>query len=208
LETLCRLRCACDHCAGTAVTENTTLREIFLKVRDEMIDFGVDVSSASVTLGVALDQSEIAAIANLYHRVRDAATEVRPTGNGQHEYHIYVIHGLPREVVESTLAHEIMHIFLVEHQFPRRISPMVVEGLAEYASYMYITHDKGQLKGDEEYRVDQIKNNEELICGTGFVACDDAVKLTGSFMEVLKHVKRTRWFPHIDGDVSNVRMAV
>ncbi len=77
---------------------------------------------------------------------------------------IYVLNGLPSILLESVIAHELMHAWLYDTT-PNRHSSNITEGSCNYISYLYLLENKVSQSGDF---IRKLENNPDPVYGGGF----------------------------------------
>lgn len=130
----------CDYCIARAVTSTTQVEGASRRVRTALAARGV-VIDQRVHLELrtidAIRRSVPTASPSLQGLTRYAAdTQGRVVGR----QYVTIRSGLPLVDFEACLAHELVHLALLEHQ-AAPIPDLLDEGMAEYVCYRYLLDD-------------------------------------------------------------------
>jgi hypothetical protein len=91
--------------------------------------------------------------------------EVKTLDGGKSFSHtVYILSGIPAKYAESTIAHELMHIWIGEN-IEHKLSLKFLEGSCNYISYTYL---KSDYSSDAKDIIKQLENNPDAIYGDGF----------------------------------------
>ena len=85
-------------------------------------------------------------------------------GKKSFEHTIFILNGIPAKYAESTIAHELMHVWINEN-VDHKLAPQLEEGSCNYVSYTYL---KSDYTDDAKDIIKQLKNNPDKIYGDGF----------------------------------------
>ena len=105
---------------------------------------------------------------------------------------ILILHGMPRMLFCSVLAHELTHAYLKLGDFEMTLQ--IEEGLCQLMSYLYLKSQQGSIHSTAEqekervYHMNKIFEDESVLYGEGFRMCFDAYTKYG-LKNVLNHVK-------------------
>ena len=77
---------------------------------------------------------------------------------------VYILNGIPPKYAESTIAHELMHIWINEN-IEQKLSSQLEEGSCNYISYTYL---KSDYSDDAKEIIKQLKGNPDRIYGDGY----------------------------------------
>ncbi len=92
-------------------------------------------------------------------------TNIETSGSMKTFQHtIYVLNNIPPKYVESTIAHELMHIWISEN-IKHKLSSQLEEGSCNYISYTYL---KSDYSSDAKDILKQLQNNPDKIYGDGY----------------------------------------
>ena len=92
-------------------------------------------------------------------------TEVETVDNKKTFNHtIYILSGIPAKYAESTIAHELMHVWIGEN-IEHKLSMPLLEGSCNYISYTYL---KSDYSSDAKDIIKQLENIPDTIYGDGF----------------------------------------
>lgn len=113
---------------------------------------------------------------------------------------ILILHGLPRLLTGTILAHEMMHAWLRLNGYPA-FRPDVEEGICQVVAYMWLTSQKASISGQTtttkkllEFVKYQIESEKSQAYGNGFRAGNRAV-LKHGLQKTLYHMRLTGSFP-------------
>jgi hypothetical protein len=96
-----------------------------------------------------------------------------------------VLRDLPLLKFGTTVAHEVMHAYLVQQKYPK-LEPALTEGLCQLTAYAWVRREEGILATAEQRRIDE---NPDPIYGDGFRQVKRAVERDGVKI-TLSHVRR------------------
>ena len=147
-------RDVCNICQGTAVTDEGTAAAIAERIRGRMEAWGLRFDYGEIPLQLV----EQATLDRLYGRAmgaHDGKINGLTTkkwlrdqqGNiSRREVSIAMLYGLPLEVYEKTIAHELMHAWMFLDQQPDH-APALEEGACNLAAYYILQENDSALAG-------------------------------------------------------------
>jgi hypothetical protein len=94
---------------------------------------------------------------------------------GSTVHDLRVMRDLPLLKFGTTVAHEVMHAYLVQQKYPR-MEPALTEGLCQLTAYAWVRREDGILAAAEQRRIDE---NPDPIYGDGFRQVKQAVERNG-----------------------------
>lgn len=147
-------RDVCNICWGTAVTDNDAAAAAAERIRGRMeawglrFDYGeipvqlVDQATLNKQFGRSMGAHE-GSISGLTTKkwMRDRQGTIT-----SREVSILMLHGLPMEVYEKTIAHELMHAWMFLDKQPEH-SPALEEGVCNLAAYYVLQENQSKLAG-------------------------------------------------------------
>jgi uncharacterized lipoprotein YehR (DUF1307 family) len=115
-------------------------------------------------------------------------TKVETLGSQKTFNHtIYVLSKIPREYLESTIAHELMHVWVsenIDHSLTRQLE----EGSCNYVSYTFL---KAENSTNARDLIKQLKENPDKIYGDGYRKVYDRFK-GENFNDFLEYLKKNK----------------
>lgn len=164
-------RNVCSICYKTAVSDQNTIKYLLSKVKSKLVSMGLNFGSAPINIK-GVDRNE------LKNNDPDFNTETRGYCNSQvrtetlngriikkvSSHQILVLKGIPEILMESIIAHELMHAWMndnTSNSQPARIR----EGSCNFISYLYL--NSRPPSQTEEY-IRQLEENPDPVYGEGF----------------------------------------
>jgi hypothetical protein len=142
-------RDVCNLCHGTAVTDQATADAAMERVRGRMAAWGLHFEYGDIPIKL-VDQSTLNKLygrsAMLHDGKINGLTTKRWTKDEvgrvlSREVNISMLRGLPLEVYEKTMAHELMHAWMFLDRQPEHAAPLE-EGVCNLAAY-YMLQESG-----------------------------------------------------------------
>lgn len=171
-------RHVCGQCASRAVADPAGVRVLMDSVKQMLATHGITVDRELELVTIDKHQmldvnSELGQEAWAY---TDFKQRVSWFGLWKSEtIRIYVLSKMPRVILRSVLAHELMHVWLFTHA-PLDMDPTLCEGSCEYAGRLV-------LSGLKDPYVDFLNESQEtsddLVYGVGFRSVRDYVQRHG-----------------------------
>lgn len=191
-------RNVCNLCQATAVVDNLVAASVEAKVRAQMNAWGMGFDYGAIPVRL-VDQDTLE---RLFNHGRESSegklnglTTKRWTKDGRgkvvsREVTIDILYGLPMEVYEKTIAHELMHAWMfLDHQ-PEH-SPALEEGTCNLVSYYWLQQDHGPLAGVLR---DGMYKNTNPVYGAGLRRAITYVQ-GHQFTGMVKMLRSSRDFP-------------
>ncbi|PKL83829.1 MAG: hypothetical protein CVV24_02870 [Ignavibacteriae bacterium HGW-Ignavibacteriae-3] len=161
----------CNVCFRLAVFEQYKFKQLLSSVSSRLASFGIYLDMKKVSIS-GVDKiflmNKFKGSGDLGQGYCDSQTKTQYENNkliNTSTFHmIYVLNGVPEIVVASTIAHELMHAWIVENAKENH-SEEIIEGSCNYVSYLYLKSI------NDPSRNDQIKNlekNPDPVYGDGF----------------------------------------
>ncbi len=180
-------RNVCNLCLEKAVFEEDVdkiIREVTVALKKKGIL--IDMSDVPVNL---VDKSTLNRLSGTSASVREMGfcrcQEVSVIGRKVRQMNtIYVLYGLPRRVFESTLAHEMMHVWM-NRNAEKRPKPRLAEGAANYAAYLVLSSSSDKMS---QMLIKNMREDSDPIYGNGFRSVDKYIKRKGlaSFLQYVR----------------------
>lgn len=193
-------RVICRGCHKTAVLRDREGQAVVARVRDRLAGWGVDLGAAAVPVKF-IDRLALARMlkggphASVKRVSGFAHMATRSQGRvvvGK-EATVFLLAGMPLEVLEATAAHELMHVWNFfsgpAHAFA------LEEGSCNYMSYRIHLEHPEPMRG---YYLDCLMNDPHPAYGDGFRKVKKYVDRHG-FEKLLAMLRRSRDFPLLDG---------
>jgi len=170
-------RYQCSSCYGLGVRSPSDLHRIYLEVMGYLHSMNIKGFPQHVPVSM-LDLSAMKRVSRSHSDNPKGLTKthIRKTGAQRALTHeIFVLYGLPRIEFKGVLAHELMHVWLHEHNI--KLSSAQTEGLCNLATFFVYSQERSILA---KYLLDAMKKNPDPIYGQGY-------------RSMLAHVKSRGW---------------
>ncbi len=158
----------CGICSPTSITNLVEARSLMSEVAQHMQRFGLGVDPNQIEFHLV----GVKKLQKLARKRSDSVTgftdcEARKSlfGRTQHQsIKVYLLNGMPRTQMVSTLAHELTHVWLFV-QGRLRHDKALAEGSCNYASYLVLQN----MGGDEAaYIIHNMERDKDRIYGGGY----------------------------------------
>lgn len=182
----------CMICKNSAVNGYFSVKSLFNKVVRKLSDYGLHIDVSSVTIKAA-DRNELrdAAGKNYMQNMKGyCSTIVNEITSGsktaiKREHTIYILDGVPSDYIESTIAHEVMHVWIsqntnIDHSLE------LEEGSSNFISYIYLKNNRSNSNA-----VQLILDDPDPIYGGGFRKVKSKFDLR-PLTDLLKYLKENR----------------
>jgi LIM domain/Protein DA1 len=157
----------CNICTNKKLNSIYEFNRSLNKVISRLNNYGLTFNKSSIELKT-VDLNELQNISgNRYSKSIQGFTHTRIEKIGSKttfEHTVYVLNGIPEKNVESTMAHELMHIWISEN-LDHKLSRQFEEGSCNYISYTYL---KSDYSDDAEAIIKQLEDNPDKVYGDGF----------------------------------------
>lgn len=161
----------CNICFENAVTSEALYRSLLTNVMNRLRGFGLKLEAVDVNIqGVNRDQLKQIAGSAYSDNMRGfskIATETTRRGNyetSKSEYSVFVLNMIPYEYIETTIAHELMHIWLFQNTHNEHEAELE-EGSCNYVAYLFAKTLNTKTAQDI---VKQLENEPDPVYGDGF----------------------------------------
>jgi hypothetical protein len=162
-------RSICNLCFPEAVLDQGRFSGLLEKVRIKLVDFGISLSTAQVSIkGVSLYELKNAAGNNFSENIKGFCETNITTTNGKgtkYSHKIFVLNGLPVINIESIIAHELMHAWLAQNTKDNQ-SKSITEGSCNFISYLYLKKQNSDVRALQ--LIDGIEKDPSSVYGAGF----------------------------------------
>lgn len=138
----------CMTCKNSAVNGYFSIKSLFNKVARKLSEYGLNIDVSSITIKAA-DRNELKSAAgkNYMQNMKGyCSTVVKEITDGsktiiERKHTIFILDGVPSDYIESTIAHEIMHVWIsqntnIDHSLE------LEEGSCNYISYIYLKNNR------------------------------------------------------------------
>ena len=160
-------RVVCRLCSRRAIDRDDEARALLRSVAASLRDFGIDVDVGAVRLHL-IDRRELMRRAGGGRKDFQGFTsfqqEARRGSPGAATIDVWLLWGLPREEAVSTLAHELMHVWLTFRDRDQK-NGALSEGSCNYAAYLVLGNESGPLSA---YIVEAMMEDDDPAYGKGF----------------------------------------
>ncbi len=187
-------RYLCTQCAASAVYEVREARELIEIVQTELKTAGIDIDKkfrlSFVSLQELNTKFEDYQVDHLGVTLYEKSEMLGGLFSSK-KFEIRVLYGLPKSLLRSVLAHELMHVWLFAHS-PQPQDQQMCEGTCQYAAYLVLQNDQSD---DGRYFLDYLKRQDDEIYGEGFQKAFGYVENVGlnAWLEYLKNNKEAPW---------------
>ena len=164
-------RSLCNLCYNDAVPSNSVFDFLLTKVSNELRSMGINLPQNKIKIK-AVDRSGLkdAAKSNYTERLKgfcnientEQTFGIKKIKNFSAT--IYVLNKIPADYVESTIAHELMHVWIDQNTSKNHTSELV-EGSCNFISYKYLSNKNSKNKKDI---ITALQNDPNPIYGGGF----------------------------------------
>lgn len=187
-------RIICTDCNASAVHEIREAREMAKKIQNELKATGIEIKQDFTLTFVSMQELNSNLEEFLVDHLGVTLYEKSEMLGGlfsSKKYKIKVLYGLPRSLLLSVLAHELMHVWLFANS-PQPQDQQMCEGTCQYAAYLVLQKDETD---DGRYFLDYLVNQEDKIYGQGFQKVFGYVNNVGlnAWLDYLKHNKDAPW---------------
>ncbi|UCH83581.1 MAG: hypothetical protein JSW50_14185 [Candidatus Latescibacterota bacterium] len=158
----------CSDCAPATVNSVRQARQLMAKVAGYLDDFGIEVDRAKIRLRL-VDRNELKRIASAHTETTKGFTDYHVTKNlfgrvKSQTIDVYILNGLHRTQMISTLAHELTHVWQFERgRFEQ--DPVLSEGSCNFAAYLVLRRIGGV---EAEFLIEGMLRDSDPIYGEGF----------------------------------------
>jgi len=158
----------CGLCARSTVTSVKEARELMVDVAGYLDDFGIRVDAKKIRLRL-VDQHELKTVASAHTNDTKGFTDYYVKKNlfgrvRAETIDVYILRGMHRVQMISTLAHELTHVWQFERGRLKQ-DPGLSEGSCNFAAYLVLRKVGGV---EAEYVIDGMIKDNDPIYGDGF----------------------------------------
>jgi len=157
----------CNICESKKLNSVGEYKRSLNQVINRLNNYGLRFNTSTIQLKV-VDLMKLQRVSgNRYSKhIRGFTyTDIKTLGSKKTFKHtVYVLNGIPPKFAESTIAHELMHIWISEN-IEHKLSSQLEEGSCNYISYTYL---KSDYSDDAKEIIKQLKSNPDRIYGDGY----------------------------------------
>ncbi len=140
-------RSLCNLCLNDAVKSESTYGFLLRKVAGKLRGFGVNIDMGSVSVN-SVDRIGLKTTAGSgyteqirgFCNIATKTSELNGIRETSSKYDIYVLNRIPSIYVESTLAHELMHVWFAQNTKNDQTDELT-EGSCHFISYLYLLQE-------------------------------------------------------------------
>ncbi len=183
-------RHVCGLCLKGAINDQSDASRLMTSVSRTLDRFGINTDPANITLQL-VDKNRMSELSpNNSNRQAGLTKFESSTISGKivsKKFYVYILRGMPELVCNSTLVHELMHVWLYDHA-PIEMDPALTEGSCNYASYLYLQNDRSQMA---DYILKNMEEDADLFYGEGYRRIRKYINRVGiqAWLEFLKSNK-------------------
>ena len=180
----------CNVCFKYKISSKSEYQNSLSKIAHRLNNYGMTFNLKTVNLE-SVNLKELQEIsANMYsNNIKGYTyTQIESIGSRRRFQHtIYVLNNIPLEYIESTIAHELMHVWMSEN-LNHKLSSQLEEGSCNYISYTYLKAESSNTARDI---IKQLYENPDNIYGDGYRKVYDRFK-GESFNDFLEYLKKNK----------------
>ncbi|MDA3861056.1 MAG: protein DA1 [Melioribacteraceae bacterium] len=157
----------CNICNNKKLNFYKGYKQSFNQVVSRLNNYGLRFDESTIKLKI-VDLNKLQKISGIRYskNIRGFTyTNIKTIGtNKTFEHTVYVLNGIPPKYAESTIAHELMHVWISEN-IEHKLDQHLEEGSCNYISYTYL---KSDYSDDAKEIVRQLHSNPDKIYGDGY----------------------------------------
>lgn len=190
-------RNVCGLCYQGQIASDREALPLISSVRDRLNQWGLEVPEAAAPV-ILVDRNTLRKL------LRRTGHPGGPTVNGftsvltekqggkitKREMAVYILHGMPRELFEGTVAHELTHVWVNLHN-GRKLDPAFEEGSCNYMKYLIHKESTSDLA---PYALKSMQQDRDPAYGQGFRRAKAYVDRNG-LPALLTYLARSTGFP-------------
>lgn len=190
-------RNVCGFCYRGQISGDREARPLITRVRDRLGEWGMDLPEDAAPV-ILVDRNTLR---KLLRRTGHAAgpnvngfTSVLTEKQGnkiiKREMAVYILHGMPQELFEGTVAHELTHVWINLNN-GRKLDPAFEEGSCNYMKYLI---HKASVSDLAPYAIKSMQQDRDPHYGQGFRRAKAYVERHG-LPALLTYLARSTSFP-------------
>ncbi len=183
-------RNVCNICKNKKLNSAWQYELSLNKVISRLNNYGLLFNKETIKLKV-VDLTELQRVSKNKHSKNIKGfsyTNIEVLGSKKTFQHtVYVLSGIPSKYAESTIAHELMHVWISEN-IKHKLAKQLEEGSCNYISYTYL---KSDYSDDAKDIIKQLHNNPDKIYGDGYRKVYDRFR-GRNFNLFLNYLKKNR----------------
>lgn len=162
----------CNICYATAVFDQKQFEKLLVKVSGQLTSIGIKFNLKNIQI-VGVDRNV------LRNKAKNYTERTQGYCNSEKfnryidkrivdqtiSHTIYVLSGVPSLVIESTIAHELMHSWIFENT-KNNLSDKINEGSCNYVSYLYL---RSLNQDSAEDLIKKLETDSDINYGKGFL---------------------------------------
>ena len=187
----------CGICYSSRVPSDREARPLIARVRERMRVWGLDVPEEAAPVKL-VDRTA------LHNLLRRSGHPAGPKVNGftsvliekqgnqviKREMAVYILFGMPRELFEGTVAHELTHVWVNLHN-GRKLDPAFEEGSCNYMKYLI---HQGSESALAPHAIKSMEQDPDPAYGQGFRRASKYVERNG-LPALLANLAKSTGFP-------------
>ena len=165
-------RHVCNICYATAVFDQEQIEKLLIKVSGQLTSIGIKCNLKNIKIA-GVDRNVLRNEAKNYTEKTQGYCHSESLNkyindkmvNQTINHTIYVLSGMSSLVLESTIAHELMHSWIYENT-KKNLSDKINEGSCNYVSYLYLRSLNNNLAAD---LIKILETDPDINYGKGFL---------------------------------------
>jgi len=187
-------RIVCGICARNAINDIKRAEHIMEDLQASLAGYGIETRDEDIPLSL-VGRNSMPELAQGFHAdpLGFAYYEKTTYAGGlitNRSYKIYILNGLPRFEFISSLAHELMHIWLYRNA-PIDLDATLREGTCNFAAYLILQDYSGR---EVQFVIDNLISDPNPVYGDGFRKVKAYTDKNG-LSDLLKYLKSHRTPP-------------
>jgi hypothetical protein len=187
-------RIICENCLKTMIVDMRDANKLMDEVKEELSKTGIVIDKKFKLSFVSMQDLK----GKFENFVADhlGVTKYEKTHMlgglfSFNKFEINILYGLPKSLLRSVMAHELMHVWLFTNS-PQPQDQQMCEGTCQYAAYLVLQSDSTE---DGSYFLEHLMEQDDKIYGQGFQNVYDYVNSVGlkPWLDYLKHNEDAPW---------------
>jgi len=183
----------CNLCRRETIDDIDVASNIMTEMSVILKRYGIEVSPKKINLQL-VDKNRLKELSSINEEDQAGLTKYEYKSlagiKTAESFNIYILYGMPELDFRTTMAHELMHVWLY-NEASLEMDPALTEGSCNYASYLFLLDGRGR---KAEYILQVMEENPNLFYGEGYRRVKKYVSRVG-VEEWLEFLKSNKNFP-------------